>query len=149
MFKIQKSIVIDAPVEQVFAYVADPQHMPEYYTDVNEVQSLRQLPSGGYSCRFMPLDLNVESSELFPNERIISHGTSCGPMDHVTLTTTFERLDAGKTRVTCLEVHAFRGGFFGRLGEKGAARYFDRAAEMTLAALKSRIEAKTLAATPN
>ncbi len=149
MFTIEKSIVIDAPVEQVFAYAADPQHTPEYYTDVKEATNLRQLPNGGYACRFMPLDLTVETSEFVPGERIVSRGTACGPMDEFTLTTTFERLDVDKTRVTHHEEHSFHGGFFGRLGEKPSAKYFDRAAEMTMAALKARIEAKTPAATPS
>lgn len=149
MFKIEKSIVIDAQVDEVFAYVADPQHNPEYYTDVNEVKNLRQLPNGGYACTFMPLDLTVETIELVPNERIVLRGTACGPMDEVTLTTTFDRLDGNKTRVTCHEEHAFHGGFFGRLGEKASSRYFDRAGEMTLAALKARMEANVLAATPS
>ena len=149
MFEIEKSIVIDAPVEDVFAYVADPQHAPEYYTDVNEVKDLRLLPNGGYACMFMPLDMTIETSEFVPSERIVSRGTACGPMDDITITTTFDRLDGDKTRVTTHEEHAFHGGFFGRLGEKSSSKYFDRAAEMTLAALKTRIEAKTPAGTPS
>ncbi|HZC05460.1 MAG TPA: SRPBCC family protein [Ktedonobacterales bacterium] len=151
MFTIKKSIVIDAPVAEVFAYVVDPEHAPEYYTDVNEVTNLRRLPTGGYACRFMPLDLTVETTEFVPNERLVARGTACGPMDEVTLTTTFERFagDHGEqARVTCHEEHRFRGGFFGRLGEKPAAQYFDRAAEMTLTALKARIESGVPAKTP-
>lgn len=146
MFKIEKTITIDAPVEAVFLYAADPHFAPEYYTDVNEVQNLRRLPNGGYAYRFMPLDLTVESSELVPNERIVARGTACGPLDEITLTTTFESIEGGKTRVTSHEEHRFKGGVFARLGEKGAVKYFDRAAEMTLAALKARIESGVVAA---
>lgn len=144
MFEIEKSIVVDAPVEEIFAYVADPQHNREYYTDVSELKNLRQLPNGGYACTFMPVDMTIETAELVPNERIVQRGTACGPMDEITITTTFDRLsDDGKTLITHHEEHAFHGGFLGKLSEKPAARYFDRAAEMTMAALKARIESGT------
>lgn len=155
MFEIEKSIVVDAPVEEVFAYVADPQHCPDYYMDVSELKNLRRLPNGGYACTFMPVDMTVETAELVPNERIVLRGTACGLMDEVMITTTFDQFGGvgGKTLVSHHEKHAFRGGFIGTLSERPAARYFDRAAEMTMAALKSRIEsaipAQTLAATPS
>jgi uncharacterized protein YndB with AHSA1/START domain len=149
MIKIEKSIVVEAPVEEVFAYTADPNHLPEYYTEVQEVKDMRRLPDGGYAGILMPLDLTIESAELVPNERIVLHGTWCGPMDTVTITTTFDRLDGDKTRVTYHEEHTFRGGLFGKIGEKSTTKYLDHAAEMTMAALKTRIEAETLAATPS
>lgn len=141
MLRFEKSIVISAPVEEVFAFAADPSHLPEYFTEVREVKDMRRLPNGGYACTLMPVELTTETIELVPNERIVSRGSWCGGLDDVTMTTTFERLDGGQTRVTWHEEHAFHGGFFGRIGEKSTAGYLERAAEMTLAALKVRIEA--------
>jgi uncharacterized protein YndB with AHSA1/START domain len=146
MLKTEHSVVIDAPVEEVFAYATDPEHVPEYYTDVSEVKDLRRLPNGGYAGTFVPLDLPVETIEFVPNERIVLRGNWCGPMDDVTITTTFDRLDSDRTRVTSHEEHTFHGGFFARIGEKSTSKYLDHAAEMTMAALKTRIEAETLAA---
>ncbi len=149
MLTIEKSIEIDAPVEAVFAYAADPSHLPEYYTDVREVRDLRQLPNGGYTATLWPLAATIETVELVPNERIVSHGQWGGPFGDVTMTTTFERLDGDKTRVTLHEEHLFHGGFFAKLGEKTTAGYLQRAAELTITALKARIEASVLApATP-
>lgn len=141
MLTIEKSIVIDAPVERVFAYIADPSHLPEYYTDVDEVRDIRHLPNGGYAGRLMPLDLTVETTELVPGERIVSCGIWCGSLADVTITTTFDRLEGDKTRVTCREEHTFHGGFFGRIGEKSSAKYFERSMEMTQTALKAHVEA--------
>lgn len=149
MFTIEKSIVIDEPVETVFAYATDPNHLPEYYTDVREVKDLRRLPNGGYACTLLPVELSVETIEFVPNERTALRGTACGGMDDITLTTTFERLASDRTHVTHREEHAFRGGFFGRLGEKPAAKYFDHAAEMSVAVLKARVEAKAPVSTPS
>ncbi len=141
MLRFERDIVIDAPAEAVFAYVVDPSHLPEYFTEVREVKDLRRLPNGGYACTLMPVELTSETTEVVPNERIVSRGEWCGGLDDVMTTTTFDRLDGGQTRVTWQEEHSFHGGFFGRLGEKSTGGYLERAAEMTLAALKARVEA--------
>lgn len=147
MVTIEKSIIINAPVEAVFAYAADPNHLPEYYADVTAVKHVRQLPNGGYACTLVPHDAPMETSEVIPNARIVLRGKWCGPMDDVRSTTTFERLASNQTRVTSHEEHTFHGGVFGRIGEKGAAAPLDHAAEMALAALKAHIEAQTPATT--
>jgi uncharacterized protein YndB with AHSA1/START domain len=141
MLKFERSIEIAAPVEDVFTYVADPSHLPEYFTEVREVKDLRRLPNGGYACTLAPVELSTETSEVIPNERIVSHGKWCGGLDDVTMTTTLDRLTGDQTRVTWQEKHIFHGGIFGRMGEKSTAGYLEHAAEMTLAALKARIEA--------
>ncbi len=144
MLNFEKSTVINAPVEDVFSYVADPSHLPEYFTEVREVKDLRRLPNGGYACTLSPVELTTETSEITPNERIVSRGKWCGGLDDVTMTTTFERLAGDQTRVIWEEQHSFHGGIggiFGRMGEKSTAGYLEHAAEMTLAALKAHIEA--------
>ena len=148
MLKFEKSTVINAPVEDVFAYAVDPSHLPDYFTEVHEVRDLRPLPNGGYACTLSPVELTMETSEVIPNERIVSHGKWCGGLDDVTMTTTFNRLDGDQTRVTWQEEHTFHGGIFGRMGEKSTAGYLEHAAVTTLAAFKARIEARAPAATP-
>ncbi len=141
MLQFEKSTVINASLGDVFTYVADPSNLPEYFTEVHEVKDLRRLPNGGYACTLSPVELTTETSELTPNVRIVSRGKWCGGLDDVTMTTTFEQLAADRTRVTWQEQHIFHGGIFGRMGEKSTAGYLEHAAEMTLAALKTRIEA--------
>jgi uncharacterized protein YndB with AHSA1/START domain len=149
--KIEKRITIAAPVEEVFAYATNPEHLPEYYTGVLEVTDVRRLPNGGYSFKSMNkvaglhADMTAESVEFIPNERIVSRAR--GALADSTITVTCERMEGNKTRVTCTEEHTIHGGFLGKLGETFLAKYFDHAAELTQATLKARIEAGIPAAT--
>ncbi len=145
MVKIEKSIVIAAPVDEVFAYASDPRNAPEYFTGIHEVSDLRRLPNGGYAFKAgykiagLHADSTSEDTEFVPNERIVSQSRSA--LDDVKLTATFERLEGGKTRVTCIEEHTLHGGFLGKLGETFLTGYLEHAAEMTQATLKAHIEA--------
>lgn len=144
MLRIEKSTMIDAPVEKVFEYVNDPSHAPEYMTGVHEISDVRPLPNGGYSYKVayriagLHTDVMGEDIEVVPNERIVSHAHSA--VDDVKFTLTFERVEDGKTRFTCVEEHTIQGGFLGKLGESFLARYYDHATELTLATLKAQIE---------
>lgn len=152
MLKIEKSIVIDAPVEEVFAYVSDPNHAPDYFTGVQEVSDVRRLPNGGYSYKSvvklagLHADVTGEDLEVVTNERFISQVRSA--LDDVKYTVTFERMDGGKTRLTCVEEHTLHGGVLGKLGEAFLGRYLDHAAELTQETIKARLEAGVLAPTP-
>jgi uncharacterized protein YndB with AHSA1/START domain len=49
MLRFEKSIEVDAPVEQVFAYLLDPAHLPEYMTGGGVVKDIQRLPDGRYT----------------------------------------------------------------------------------------------------
>ncbi len=145
MLTFEKSLVIDAPVEAVFAYTADPTHLPEYFRGVERVSKVESLPNQRYSFEFVDKIVGErfvatgECTELVPNERLVVQ-LHAEPEDE-TLTTTFERLNSGSTRMTCVEQYTIHGGFIGELGEAFLADYLHHAGEMTNAALKARIEA--------
>lgn len=46
MFKISRSVVIDAPVEKVYGYMEDPTHLPEIWPSMIEVNNVRQNAKG-------------------------------------------------------------------------------------------------------
>lgn len=145
MLKIEKSIVINAPIEEVFAYANDPTHTPEYRTEAHEVTDVRRLPGGGYSYKAvyklagMRTDVTGEDIEVVPNERFVSQARSA--LDDVNSTVVFERVDGDKTRVTSIDEHTLHGGVLGKLGESFFAKYFDHAAELAQATMKAHIEA--------
>lgn len=145
MLRTEKSIVIDVPVKDVFTYATDPQHLPEYFTGVLEVSDIRRLPSGGYAFKSvyriagLHTDATTENSEWVPDARVVSRATS--KLSDFTVTATFQQVEGGKTRVTCIEEYTIHGGFLGKLGETFLAGYIDHAAELTQATLKARIEA--------
>ncbi|MGE5333165.1 MAG: SRPBCC family protein [Nitrososphaerota archaeon] len=153
MIKTEKNIVIKAPVEEVFAYAADPNHLPEYFTGVDKITDVRRLPNGGYGFKSvnkiagLHTDMTNEDVEFVANERIV--GKSHGALTDSTVTATFATMEGGQTRVTCVEEYTIHGGFLGKLGEAFLGKYFDHAAELTQETLKARIEAGVPALTPH
>ena len=98
------SIVIDRPIEEVFAYVADVTNDPAWHTDILEARKTTEGPVGmgtTWHTRFKPsmgiseADMEVVSFE--PN-RLLAMKGEVGPM-HPTLTYRLEPT-AGGTRFT-------------------------------------------------
>ena len=94
------SIMIDRPVEDVFAYVADVTNDPAWHTDILEARKTTDGPIGRgtvWHARFKPTmgisegDMKVVSFE--PN-RVLAMKGDVGPM-HPTLTYRFEPAHGG------------------------------------------------------
>lgn len=145
MFRFEKSIEIDAPVEQVFAYVVDPAHKPEYESGIAEVKDLQRLPDGRSTytevARFpgLQVEFTCEQVEVVPNERIVETGHGAG-LDDIT-TERFERLADGKTRVTLLSENTLYAEPLATFGEESFAKSFEHSIEMAMQAAKARIQA--------
>ena len=145
MLRIEKSIEIDAPVEQVFAYLIDPTHEPEFMTDTDEVKDVQRLPDGRYTYtnvgKFLGLHLDskCEQVEVIPNERLVVKMQGGGIEG--TGTERFERLPDGKTRVSVVNEGHLHAGPFAKFGEAFLARYMDHGISMTVEAAKAHIEA--------
>ena len=45
MVKLEKSIMIKAPVERVFSFMADPKNLPEVWPSMVEVKDIQPAPS--------------------------------------------------------------------------------------------------------
>ncbi len=145
MIKTEKSIVIDAPIEKVFAYVYDPTNEPEYMTGIHKVKDVQRLPDGRYTYtevgKFLGIDVDYkcEYTEVIPNERI-AEKTHGGGMDG-SMTMRFERLEDGKTRVSMVGESSLHAGPLAKFGESFLAKYFDHGSEMAIDAAKAHIEA--------
>lgn len=144
MITIEKSIVVDAPVEQVFAYIVDPTHMPEYTPGGGDVKDIRRLPDGRYTytevSKFLGLhsETKCEQVEVVPNERIVEKEKG-GGMDS-TMALGFERLPDGKTHVSLVSETSLHAGPFAKFGEAFLAKYFDHGMEMAMEGAKAHIE---------
>ena len=151
MITFEKSGVIGAPVEKVFAYLNDPAREPEYMPGVDEVKDIQRLPDGRYTYtevnKFLGLhfDIKCEQTEVITNERIVEkmHG---GGMDGA-VTFRFESLEGGKTRVSFVAETTLHAGPVAKFSESFLAKYFDHGTEMAMEAAKAHIEAEALAAT--
>jgi uncharacterized protein YndB with AHSA1/START domain len=98
------SIMIDRPVEEVFAYVTDTSNDPAWHTDILEARRAADGPIGTgtrWHTRFKPFmgvsEGDQEVVAIEPNRMEVQRGVA-GPMN-VTLTYLFEPADGG-TRFT-------------------------------------------------
>ncbi len=143
MAKVERSVVIHAPVEKVFGYAAVPSHLPEFWPSMIEVKDVQPLPSGGHRFRWvyqmagMRLEGTSDDVEYVPNQRFIQK--SKGGIES-TIDWTFLS-KAGGTRVTFLAEYTVPVPLLGRLAEAVIVKVNEHETEELLANLKTRMEA--------
>ena len=101
MINLEHSVVIDRPVGDVFAYVADQTNEPKWHTDVLEVRPEGRIELGStvtWRVKFMGESQYVNEVTTFEPQRRIVLTARRGPLKP-TLTHTFEQAN-GQTRYT-------------------------------------------------
>ncbi len=142
MAKVERSIVMHAPVEKVFSYVANPSNLPEFIPSMMEVKDVQPLPNGGHRFRWvykmagMRFEGTSEDVEYVPNQRLVAKFT--GGIEAM-LTWTF-LAEAGGTRVTFLGDYTVPIPLLGRLAEAVIVKVNEHETETLLANLKARME---------
>jgi uncharacterized protein YndB with AHSA1/START domain len=146
MATLETSIVINRPVEEVFAFVSNPENYPKWFSGSREVKITSAGPIGvGTTFRTVVTFLGrriegeIEFTEYEPN-RSFAEKTKSGPFP-VENRVTFERVEGG-TRVTSSQV-AEPGGFF-KLAEPLLVRMIKRQFEADAANLKDLMESHAL-----
>ena len=143
MAKIKKSIVIDAPVKEVFHYVEDPANIPEYWPSVVEVKDVEELPDGGYHMTAVykmagvRLDMESTCTEYVANRRTVYE--SEGGVSS-TLTWTYEVEDSG-TKVTIENDYTVNVPVLRKLAESFLTSINENEADAILANVKAKMEA--------
>lgn len=143
MAMLETSTVINRPVEEVFAFVSNPENYPQWFSGSREVQITSAGPIGvGTTFRTVVsflgrrIEGEIEFIEYEPNCSF-AEKTNSGPFP-VANRVTFERVEGG-TRVTSTQV-AEPGGFF-KLAEPLLVRMIKRQYEADFANLKDLMEA--------
>lgn len=146
MINVEDSIVINRPIEEVFAYVSDLTNAPAWQTGLIEVRKTTADPLGiGTQFTFLRkfLGQKLEASNEFtayqPNE-IITFITTSGPMP-VEGSYLFGAEPEG-TRVTCKLAMKPEG--FSRLAEPLIAATVRREMSTEFAYLKDLLESQTV-----
>jgi uncharacterized protein YndB with AHSA1/START domain len=73
----ERSITIDQPIETVFEYIADPQHLVSIWPGLAEITNVKPLPAGGYKFGYvyymagMRFEGFGEYVEFVPKTRIV------------------------------------------------------------------------------
>ena len=103
MLDVTTEIMIDAPIERVAGYSADPANTPEWYTNIKSAQWKSEpiVQTGGqidFVARFLGRELRYtyEIVEYVPGERIVLR-TAQGPFPMETTYTWSERTDGSTT----------------------------------------------------
>ena len=145
MIKIENSIVINKPVEEVFQFLANSENNPQWQSGTQEVKKTSEGPIGVGTTYLSVskllgrrLESIVEYTAYEPNKRVAAKATS-GPIPFQ-FETTFEATAEGGTMVTTAgggEV----GGFF-KLAEPVVSRMLKRQFTTDNANLKDYLEAQ-------
>ncbi len=141
MAKVERSITIKAPVDKVFAYVANPANEMEWFTSISDIRDIKGQGVGqkyGYTYKMAGLPLKGESEviEYTPNQRYVTK--SKGGMVS-TWTWTFSPEDSG-TRLNVVVEYTIPVPVLGKVGEKLALGQIEREADLAAANIKARLE---------
>jgi uncharacterized membrane protein len=141
---VEHEIVIERPLEEVFAYVADPANVPEWQAGVVSTTKERDEPMrAGVRWREVRTFLGrriegtLEATEYDP-DRLFALKTVSGSVA-IEVRHLFERFDGG-TRIRVLA--AGQPGRFGRLGARFVGRAADRQLRADFARLKEVLEGR-------
>ena len=141
MAKIEKSITINAPVEEVFAYVDDPMSQLEYLPSMVEVKDVTGQGVGAhYRWTFKMAGLRFEGettmTEYTPNERMVVQSKG-GIVS--TWNWTFTPEDGG-TKINLTVEYTVPIPVLGKLGEALVLKQNEREADQAMANIKAKLE---------
>jgi uncharacterized protein YndB with AHSA1/START domain len=144
MVRIEESVVINRPVEDVFAFMSNPENDPQWQSETTETEITSQGPIGvgtTYLDVTHFLGRRIESIYEFTEYEInkkLSLKTTSGPIP-IEATITYESVENG-TKVN-FSARGEAGGFF-KLAEPLVARMAQRSWTANYANLKDLLESQ-------
>ena len=141
MAKIEKSITINAPVEKVFNYIADPMTQPEWLPSLMEVKDVSGSGVGQhlrwtYKMAGVLLKGETTVTEHIPNKRRVTQ-TKGGVTS--TWIFDFETHDGG-TKVQLSIEYTIPVPVIGKLAEKIVLKRNEREADLAMQNIKEKME---------
>jgi len=141
MAKVERSNIINAPVDKVFTYVSDPANEMEWLPGITDIRDITGQGVGkryGFTYKLFGLPLKGQSEvvELVPNQRYVTKST--GGIQS-TFTWTFKP-EAGGTRLSVVVEYTIPVPVLGKVGERLALGQVEREADMAAANIKARME---------
>jgi len=139
---IEKSILIKAPVKQVFSYLDEPEHLPEIWPSMVEIKDVKTLPKGGhrfhwiYKMAGMRFEGETETVEFELDRHLVTKSTGQIP---ATFDYSF-KAENGYTRIDVKTEYEIPKKLLGKLAEPFVHKVNEREADTFLANLKDRVE---------
>jgi uncharacterized membrane protein len=143
MAKLEKSVMIKAPVEKVFAFMADPKNYPEIWPSMVEVKDVKPLPAGGntfswtYKMAGMRFEGVSETTEYIANQRTGTESKKGIPSKF----TWIYKPEAGGTQLTVQVEYTVPVPLLGKLAEAFIIKQNKNEMDVLLANLIARMEA--------
>jgi uncharacterized protein YndB with AHSA1/START domain len=141
--RIEKSIVVNAPVEKVFAFVSDPANLPSIWPALEQITNVTTEANGGSSSDYvynmggMRFSGHNEAIDFVPNARVATRSKA-----GIESTVTFNFApESGGTRVTFVAEYVVPVPLLGKIAEVLLARQNEQQGETLLANLKAKMEA--------
>jgi uncharacterized membrane protein len=137
MAKVERSITINAPVEKVFAYIADPRNLPDWLASMMEVRDVTGSGVGQhyrwtYKMAGVPLQGESTVTEQVHNERRVMQSKG-----GVTSTWIFNfEPDNGGTKMKLDIEYTIPVPVLGKLAEKLVLKRNEREADLAMANIK-------------
>ncbi len=142
MAKISRTVEIDAPVERVYAFMTDPNNMPEVWPSMVEVSNVQRRDDGSHSFDWVykmagiRFEGHADAQEVEKNRRVVSKNDSGIPS---TFHYTYESVD-GKTRLTMEAEYTIPNKVLNKLAEPIVRRINEHEADVLLQNVKARME---------
>ena len=141
MAKVKRSITINAPVEKVFNYLADPMNQPEWVPSIMEIKDVSGSGVGQhfrwtYKMAGVLLKGESTTTEHIPNERIVTQ--SKGGVTS-TWIINLETHDGGTMMELDIE-YTIPIPVLGKLAEKIVLKRNEREADLAMANIKEKME---------
>jgi len=142
---IDKEVILEVPVEEIFGYISEPRNLPEFWSSLMEVKDIQSLPDGGYTAQWVYKMLGVrfegtgEYTRIVPNEFFVikTKGDIKG-----TITWTF-RSRGNITKVTLTIEYTIPIPLLGKLAEAIILKINEQEIDLLMANLQARfIKAK-------
>jgi uncharacterized membrane protein len=141
MAKVKRSITINAPVEKVFNYLADPMNQPEWVPSIMEIKDVSGSGVGQhfrwtYKMAGVLLKGESTTTEHIPNKRTVtqSKGGVTSTWIH-----NFESHDGGTMMELDIE-YTIPIPVIGKLAEKIVLKRNEREADLAMANIKEKME---------
>ena len=140
MARVEKEVIVNAPVEKVFSYISEPNNLLEFWPSLVEIKDVQSLPNGGYSARWvykmagMRFDGTGEYTQVVPNHWIIIE-TKGGVSS--TITWTFRSVQDG-TRVNLTVEYRVPIPLLGKLAEAIIVMMNEQEGDLMMANLRAR-----------
>lgn len=143
MAKLIRSTTVHARAEDIFDFLGDKTHIPEFWPSMVDVSAIEDLPNGGkkyhwtYKLAGLRVEGDSEEVEIIPNRKLVSknlrgmEGTVTWLLDE----------HGNNTEVTFEMDYKVPAPVLGKIKEKVARELNEHEADALIANLKSHLEA--------